>query len=35
MLDLLFKSLSWIPATIFAEFVQLGQDPKLRTPRTF
>ena len=30
-----FKSLNWIPVTIFAELIQFGQDPKLRRPRTF
>ena len=30
-----FKSLNWISATTFAEFIQFDQDPKLRRPRTF
>ena len=30
-----FKSLTWISATRFAEFIQFGQNPKLRKPRTF
>ena len=29
------KSLNWISATIFAEFIQFGQDLKLKRPRTF
>ena len=32
---LLFKTLNWISATIFAELIQFGQNPKLTTPRTF
>ena len=30
-----FKSLSWISAKTFAEFIQFWQNPKLRRPRTF
>ena len=30
-----FKSLSWISATTFAQFIQFGRNPKLRRPRTF
>ena len=30
-----FKSLNWISATIFAELIRFGQDPKLRRLRTF
>ena len=30
-----FKSLTWICAIIFVELIQLGQDPKLRWPKTF
>ena len=30
-----FKSLSWISATTFAEFIKFGRNPKLRRPRSF
>ena len=33
--DASFKSLSRISATTFGEFIQFGQNPKLRRPRTF
>ena len=32
---LLFQSLNWIPATMFAELMQFRQGPKFRRPRIF